>query len=245
MHSAVKIEGERAYKRARRGEQFEMPERIVTVHRFEQLWREDDRAAFLIECSSGTYVRSLIADLHDAYCVELRRTAIGPFKVADAVPPPRRGQPGSRPSRSRSSVRSPCCDRGAGGRRARRASRLPAPPAEWPGSAAYRPPAHPPIGFRTVKITRLQMSSLASARVAVGTFDGVHLGHREVIPRLRQRAHVRTPPGLGASRHKHAPKLLTPLEVKAELIAALGARELIVIPFDAAFAAPQRAGVHR
>jgi tRNA pseudouridine55 synthase len=85
MHSAVRIKGERAYKRARRGEQFEMPERIVTVHSFEQQWREDDRAAFLIECSSGTYVRSLIADLHDAYCVELRRTAIGPFEVADAV----------------------------------------------------------------------------------------------------------------------------------------------------------------
>lgn len=88
IHSAVKIEGERAYKRARRGEQFEMPERLVTLHRFEQLWRDDDHAAFLIECSSGTYVRSLIADLHDAYCVELRRTAIGPFKVEDAVAPP-------------------------------------------------------------------------------------------------------------------------------------------------------------
>lgn len=97
MHSAVKIKGERAYKRARRGEQFEMPERIVTVHRFEQLWRDGDpahpRAAFLIECSSGTYVRSLITDLGDAYCVELRRTAIGPFEVADALPPPRRGEP--------------------------------------------------------------------------------------------------------------------------------------------------------
>ncbi len=97
MHSAVKIKGERAYKRARRGEQFEMPERLVTVHRFQQLWREGDsahpRAAFLIECSSGTYIRSLIADLGDAYCVELRRTAIGPFKVEDAVTPPRRGQP--------------------------------------------------------------------------------------------------------------------------------------------------------
>jgi tRNA pseudouridine55 synthase len=97
LHSAVKIEGERAYRRARRGEQFEMPERIVAVHRFEQLWRDVDpahpRAAFLIECSSGTYVRSLIADLHDAYCIELRRTAIGPFDVAAAVPPPRRGEP--------------------------------------------------------------------------------------------------------------------------------------------------------
>jgi tRNA pseudouridine55 synthase len=91
IYSAVKIGGERAYKRARRGERFEMPERIVTIHRFEQLWREDDRAAFLIECSSGTYVRSLIADLGDAYCVQLRRTAIGPFQVQDAVAPPKRG----------------------------------------------------------------------------------------------------------------------------------------------------------
>lgn len=100
IYSAVKIGGERAYRRARRGEDFVMPERIVTVHRFEQLWREPGaepgelgRAAFLIECSSGTYVRSLIADLGDAYCEELRRTAIGPFDVHDAVGPPRRGEP--------------------------------------------------------------------------------------------------------------------------------------------------------
>ncbi|HEV3282793.1 MAG TPA: tRNA pseudouridine(55) synthase TruB, partial [Solirubrobacteraceae bacterium] len=42
IYSAVKIRGERAYKRARRGEHFEMPERIVTVTRFEQLWRDPD-----------------------------------------------------------------------------------------------------------------------------------------------------------------------------------------------------------
>ena len=96
-HSAVKIGGERAYLRARRGESFEMPERIVTVTRFEQLWREDSpppdgpRACFAIDCGSGTYVRSLIADLGDAYCVELRRTAIGPFTVGDAISPPDRG----------------------------------------------------------------------------------------------------------------------------------------------------------
>jgi tRNA pseudouridine55 synthase len=97
IYSAVKIGGERAYRKARRGERFEMPERIVTVHRFEQLWREPPtdpatppRAAYLIECSSGTYVRSLVADLGDAYCEELRRTAIGPFDVQDAVPPPAR-----------------------------------------------------------------------------------------------------------------------------------------------------------
>jgi len=96
-HSAVKIGGERAYKRARRGEQFEMPERIVTVHRFEQTWRDENpahpRAGYAIECSAGTYVRSLIADLGDAYCIELRRTAIGPFEVSDAVAPAPRNQP--------------------------------------------------------------------------------------------------------------------------------------------------------
>lgn len=104
MHSAVKIGGERAYRRARRGELFEMPERIVTVHRFEQLWRtpgaqagEPELAAYEIECGSGTYVRSLIAALGDAYCLELRRTAIGPFDVRDAVPPPPRGQPWAEP----------------------------------------------------------------------------------------------------------------------------------------------------
>jgi tRNA pseudouridine55 synthase len=108
-YSAIKVHGERAYKRARRGEQFELPERIVTVHRFEQLWREADgpqprpsapvpdhaqlrRAGFEIECSSGTYVRSLISDLGDAYCLELRRTAIGPFDVSEAIAPPQRGE---------------------------------------------------------------------------------------------------------------------------------------------------------
>jgi tRNA pseudouridine55 synthase len=97
LHSAVKIEGERAYLRARRGERFEMPERIVSVYRFEQLWRAGERAAYEIECGSGTYVRSLIADLNDAYCLQLRRMAIGPFEVAAAVAPPARGVPWSDP----------------------------------------------------------------------------------------------------------------------------------------------------
>lgn len=85
-HSAVKVGGQRAYRRARRGEAVEIPEREVFVHRFELLGREGDRAEFEIECSSGTYVRSLVADLGDAYCMQLRRTAIGPFRVADADP---------------------------------------------------------------------------------------------------------------------------------------------------------------
>jgi tRNA pseudouridine55 synthase len=82
--SAVKVGGVRAYRRARRGEDVTLPEREVTVHRFEQVWREADRACFEIECSSGTYVRSLIADLGDAHTESLRRTRIGPFSVEEA-----------------------------------------------------------------------------------------------------------------------------------------------------------------
>jgi tRNA pseudouridine55 synthase len=131
-HSAVKLGGERAYKRARRGESFELPERIVTVHSFEQLWRDPTpagadqpliRAAFAIECGSGTYVRSLIADLHDAYCLELRRTAIGPFDVREAVALPPRGEPWHDPplialEQVLARVEQAARGRGAGGRHA-------------------------------------------------------------------------------------------------------------------------------
>jgi tRNA pseudouridine55 synthase len=84
-YSAVKVGGVRAYRLARRGEKVELPKREVTVHSFQQLWRAGDRAEFEIECSSGTYVRSLVADLGDAYSERLRRTAVGPFAVEDAV----------------------------------------------------------------------------------------------------------------------------------------------------------------
>ena len=85
-YSAVKIGGQRAYARARRGEAVEVPEREVEVTRFQELWRDGERAGLAVECGSGTYVRSLVADLGDAYCLELRRTGIGPFDVASADP---------------------------------------------------------------------------------------------------------------------------------------------------------------
>ena len=84
-YSAVRVAGRRAYERARSGEDVVVPEREVTVYRFEELAREGDRAELLVECSSGTYVRSLVAEL-GGYCEELRRTRIGPFEVADADP---------------------------------------------------------------------------------------------------------------------------------------------------------------
>jgi tRNA pseudouridine55 synthase len=85
-YSAVKVGGRRAYKLARAGAEVELPEREVEVYRFEERWREGDRRGFEVECSSGTYVRSLIADLGDAYCEQLRRTRIGRFDVSDADP---------------------------------------------------------------------------------------------------------------------------------------------------------------
>lgn len=84
--SALKVSGARAYRLARAGAEVELPEREVQVHRFEERWREGDRRGFEIECSSGTYIRSLVADLGDAYCETLRRTRIGPFDLADADP---------------------------------------------------------------------------------------------------------------------------------------------------------------
>jgi tRNA pseudouridine55 synthase len=85
-YSAIKIGGQRAYALARAGVEVDMPEREVSVYRFAETWRDGERRGFEIECSSGTYVRSLIAELGDAYCEALRRTAIGPFQVADADP---------------------------------------------------------------------------------------------------------------------------------------------------------------
>jgi riboflavin kinase / FMN adenylyltransferase len=67
-------------------------------------------------------------------------------------------------------------------------------------------------------------------------FDGVHLGHREVI-RGSDTVLTFDPHPVSVVAPQHAPRLLTELDVKAELIAALGARELVVIPFDAEFAA--------
>jgi riboflavin kinase / FMN adenylyltransferase len=87
-----------------------------------------------------------------------------------------------------------------------------------------------------VKVTRLPDVRPAEGRsVAVGTFDGVHLGHREVISGSDS---VLTfdPHPVSVVAPQHTPKLLTTPDRKAELIASLGVREMIVIPFDAEFA---------
>jgi tRNA pseudouridine55 synthase len=84
MTSAVRVGGERLYKKAHRGEVVETPERDVEVHRAQLLSAEGEHAHYEIECSAGTYVRTLVETLGDAYCSDLRRTAIGPFQVDNA-----------------------------------------------------------------------------------------------------------------------------------------------------------------
>jgi tRNA pseudouridine55 synthase len=84
MTSAVRVGGERLYRKAHRGEVVETPEREVDIYRAELLDSDRETATYEIECSAGTYIRTLIETLGDAYCAELCRTAIGPFRVEDA-----------------------------------------------------------------------------------------------------------------------------------------------------------------
>jgi tRNA pseudouridine55 synthase len=85
--SAVKIDGERAYKLARQGIAVEMPLRRSMVHELELLGRSETGASIrlALHVSSGTYVRA-IAQALGGHCSSLRRTAIGPFEAEEAAP---------------------------------------------------------------------------------------------------------------------------------------------------------------
>jgi tRNA pseudouridine55 synthase len=84
MTSAVRVGGERLYKKAHRGETVATPERDVEVYRADLLSSGGGFAGYEIECSTGTYIRTLVETLEDAYCSDLRRTAVGPFRIEDA-----------------------------------------------------------------------------------------------------------------------------------------------------------------
>lgn len=91
IYSAVRVDGERLYKKARRGESFEIKPREVTVKSFEISTENFPEIYFRIVCSKGTYIRSLVRDFGQilesgAYLSSLRRTRIGDFSVSDSVP---------------------------------------------------------------------------------------------------------------------------------------------------------------
>jgi len=90
-YSAVKVAGERLYRKARRGEPVERPLRRVRIERFDLLRFDEpaQEAELEVRCSSGAYVRQLVADLGElceagAYCRALERTQVGPFELAQA-----------------------------------------------------------------------------------------------------------------------------------------------------------------
>ena len=89
VYSAVKVDGKRAYKSARKGKHVELKSRTVKIRIFEADWDRKEAVNFRIVCSKGTYIRSIARDLGKilgtgAYLAELRRTRIGSFRVEDA-----------------------------------------------------------------------------------------------------------------------------------------------------------------
>lgn len=91
MYSALHHQGQRLYRLARRGEVVKRPPRKVLIHRLEVEEVTGDMVTIRVECSQGTYIRALAADLGaalgcGAHLAGLRRVAVGPFKVEQAVP---------------------------------------------------------------------------------------------------------------------------------------------------------------
>lgn len=87
--SAIKINGQRAYKLARKGEVVEMPSRQVTIYSLELLDYAYPEVKIRVHVSSGTYIRTLAEDVGSvlktgAYCSELRRTAVGKYSIEQA-----------------------------------------------------------------------------------------------------------------------------------------------------------------
>lgn len=89
-HSAIKVGGERAYKKARAGEKVELKSRKVHIHKLELTSFDIPQISLKIVCSKGTYIRSLVRDIGEylncgAYMKALRRTRIGEYNVKDAL----------------------------------------------------------------------------------------------------------------------------------------------------------------
>ena len=90
IYSAIKIDGQRSYKLAREGKNTKsMPKRLITIYKTEYLGKDKNTTNILVECSTGTYIRSIARDMGDAIgCLgtikSIRRIYIGKINVKDA-----------------------------------------------------------------------------------------------------------------------------------------------------------------
>ncbi len=89
-HSAIHVNGERAYKLARQGKDVKLAARTVTIHDISVVSYEFPKLVIDVRCGSGTYIRSLARDIGEqlgvgGYCSKLTRTEIGAFQIADAI----------------------------------------------------------------------------------------------------------------------------------------------------------------
>lgn len=92
MFSALKYQGQPLYKYARQGIEVPREARPISIFRFELLARQQDSADFIVHCSKGTYIRTLIDDLGEAlgcgaHVAKLHRTQVGPFTAEQMVTP--------------------------------------------------------------------------------------------------------------------------------------------------------------
>lgn len=90
IFSAIKVNGQRAYKLARKGEEVEMPSRVVMIHSLDLLDYTYPEVKIRTHVSSGTYIRTLGEDIGKelgtgAYCTQLRRTSVAEYRIADAL----------------------------------------------------------------------------------------------------------------------------------------------------------------
>ena len=90
VYSAKKVRGEASHRRVRRGEDVELAPKEVTVSSFELTQIADQHIGFRVRVSTGTYVRAIARDLGEklgcgAHLIKLRRTAIGPFSISEAI----------------------------------------------------------------------------------------------------------------------------------------------------------------
>jgi len=89
-YSAVKIDGQRAYKQARAGRTVEIPARPVVIHGIEMIWYDWPHLEIAVHCAKGVYIRSLARDIGQSlgvggHCRSIHRTAVGPFDESIAV----------------------------------------------------------------------------------------------------------------------------------------------------------------